>query len=71
LSEGKLTAGQTGEGAWARTAPLEILTAFLASAPQVVPLGQVNEAQTGSSDEPGTKELNANIRTQAKRTGRR
>lgn len=45
LREGRLTPAQAGEGGWARTTPLATLREFLASAPRVVPTGQVGEGE--------------------------
>lgn len=45
VREGRLTPAQAGEGGWARTTPLATLREFLASAPRVVPTGQVGEGE--------------------------
>lgn len=54
--EGRLTPAQCAGGGWARTVGLDILRTFLATAPRVVPVGQLGE-ETLSASEKGWKEM--------------
>lgn len=65
LADRKLTPAQTAEGAWAKTAPLESLKSFLASAPQIIPDAESKEPAGKTSD--GNVDVNAAIRAQAGR----
>lgn len=67
LADRKLTPAQAAEGAWARTAPLESLRSFLASAPTVIPSGEAGEPSGKAVD--GTVDMNMAIRAAA--AGRR
>jgi len=67
LADRKLTPAQAAEGAWARTAPLESLRSFLASAPTVIPSAEVTEPSGKAVG--GTVDMNMAIRAAA--AGRR
>ncbi len=66
--DGRLTPAQCADGGWARTVDLDVLRAFLASAPRVVPLGEVSERSGDQSDATPAEALSDSIRRLARRT---
>lgn len=70
VREGRLTPAQAAEGGWARTQSAAQLREFLASAPVIVPVGEVGEAASGQEAEAeptAIEKFNANIRRLARR----
>ena len=66
--DGRLTPAQCADGGWARSVDLDVLRAFLASAPRVVPLGEVSERSGDQSDATPAEALSDSIRRLARRT---
>ncbi len=66
--DGRLTPAQCAAGGWARTVELEVLRSFLASAPRVVPVGEVADGAGSEPDaETPAEGLNSTIRRLAGR----
>jgi len=64
--DGRLTPAQCADDGWARTVNLDVLRTFLASAPRVVPVGEVSERSGDQSDATPAEALSDSIRRLAR-----